>query len=281
MKTALIKFGGEIARETQKLIAALRDVADLSRAAEPWRFVICHGGGPQANALSERLGLKTIKVGGRRVTDEATLQVMKQALAGEVSVDVVAAAVAAGLSAVGISSVSGSLVTAVRRPPKVVSGAGDQPIDFGFVGDIVDVRPDLIEHLWRGGYTPVINSLGIAAPSNDRTQPCAVYNINADTVACALAAALKVDHLFLMTDVCGVLADRHDPNSRFRTLTRSKALAAIEDGTIQGGMIPKVEDALTQLSAGVKRVHIVGAGAGIIAAEAAQPGSLGTVLIED
>jgi acetylglutamate kinase len=137
-RTAVLKFGGEVVADAAALAGVLADVAAL--VASGWRLVLCHGGGPQANALQERLGLVPQKVAGRRITDAATLQVMKCVLAGELSVDVAAAGAAAGLSAVGLSGVSAGLVTARRRPPLVIASAGPDPIDFGLVGDIVEIR---------------------------------------------------------------------------------------------------------------------------------------------
>ena len=158
--TAVLKFGGEVIADAHALAAVLTDVARLTAAG--WRLAICHGGGPQAGALQERLGLVPHKVGGRRVTDDATLQVMKYVLAGELSVDVVSAALAAGLrGAIGLSGVSAGLVSARRRPPARVSGGGEAPVDFGLVGDVVAINTALLEHLWAGGYTPVINTLGV------------------------------------------------------------------------------------------------------------------------
>lgn len=273
---AVIKFGGEVVLQRAQLAALMADIAEL--VARGWRIVICHGGGPQATALSERLGLRAHKVGGRRVTDAATLQVMKQTLAGEVSVDVCAAAAAAGLAAVGISGTSAGLVTARRRPPKVVAGAGPEPVDFGLVGDVIEIRHGVLDHLLQGGYVPVVSTLGIAARA-PAGEPCEVYNINADTVAAAIAAALQVDHLFLVTDVPGVLRDRDDPSSRIGVLTAAAATAAIADGTIAGGMIPKVEEALANLERGIGRVHILGAQPGGLERAATEPGSFGTVLV--
>ncbi|MBK8264554.1 MAG: acetylglutamate kinase [Nannocystis sp.] len=275
MTVAVLKIGGELVNEPAGLFALLRDAAALVRGG--WKVAICHGGGPQASALQERLGLPTRKVGGRRITDEATLQVMKQALAGEVSVDLVAAAMAAGLPAVGLCGVSAGLVCARRRAPMVVSGGGAEPVDFGLVGEIVEIRTALIEHLWAGGFTPVISSLGIEPATQGPS--CAVYNINADTVASALAAALRAEHLFAFTNVPGVLRDRADPGSRIPRLAADEARAAIADGVIAGGMIPKVEEALALLGLGIGAVHILGVSEGALAAEARAPGSRGTVLV--
>jgi len=278
MKTAVLKFGGEVVADSATLIAVLRDVQAL--VAEGWRFVLVHGGGPQASQHQTRLGLTTLKVAGRRVTDAGTLQVMKQVLAGEVSVDVVAAARTAKLRAVGISGVSDGLVSARRRPPIEVSGE-DEPVDFGLVGEIVEVRSDVVTHLWDGGWTPVVNSLGVAPASDTNDSPCAVYNINADTVASTLAAHLRVDHLFLMTGVPGVLRNKNDVRTRIARLTRREAKEAVDAGIIVDGMIPKVQEAFSRLEQGISAVHILGARPGDLAGEARNPGSRGTALVAE
>ena len=274
--TAVVKFGGEVVADCDRLLAVLEDVKALRKRG--WQIVICHGGGPQANALQQRLGLNPVKVGGRRVTDEATLQIMKYVLAGQVNVDVTAAAHGVGLNAVGISGVSSGLVTAKKRPPRRVSGGGDAPVDFGLVGDIVEIRADLLHCLCQSGYTPVVNTLGISKRDETRSKASEVYNINADTVASEIASALHADHLFLMTDVVGVLRDRNDPKSRIEKLNAEEARTAIASGMIVGGMIPKIEEALHNLGCGVGAVHICAADPGCLAAEADAPGSRGTVL---
>ena len=274
---AVLKFGGEVVADTARLAAVTAEVAGLTRAG--WRFLICHGGNPQANALTARLKLEKKQVGGRRITDAATLQVMKQILAGETSVDVVAAATASGLNAVGISGVSARTVVAVRRPPKVFSGAGPDPVDFGFVGEITRIDPGLIRHLWAGGYTPVLNTLAIDEHPDPETGTCQVYNINADTVSAAIAAEIGADHLFLMTAVPGVLRDRDDPDSRIARLTETQARQAITDQVVVGGMIPKIEEALRNLARGIGAIHILGAQPGALQGEAEHPGSKGTVLV--
>jgi acetylglutamate kinase len=277
--TAVLKFGGDVVADTDKLVAVVAEVAELTKAG--WRFLLCHGGNPQANDLTQRLQLEKKQIGGRRITDAATLQVMKQVLAGECNVDVVAAAAATGMRVVGISGVSAFTVTAIRRPPKVFSGCGPDPVDFGFVGEITKIHPELIQHLWAGGYTPVLNTLAVSDASDSEGGVCQVYNINADTVSSAIAAEIKADHLFLMTGVPGVLRDKDDPSSRIGRLTDSEARAAITDEVIVGGMIPKIEEALKNLALGVGAVHILGAQAGALRGAAEQPGSRGTVLLED
>ncbi len=273
----VIKFGGEVVARQAELLALCSDVTALVDAGHA--VVLCHGGGPQASALQQRLGVETIKVGGRRVTDAATLQIMKCVLAGEVSVDVCAAARAAGVRAVGLSGVSAGLVRAHRRPPKRVAGGGDAPVDFGLVGDIDAIDTAVLETLWRGGFVPVVSSLGVADGARPG-EPCEVYNINADTVAAALAAAVRADHLILVTDVPGVLRDRDDRASVIPRLSRREAQDAIASGVIQGGMIPKVEEALDNLARGIGAVHILGAEPGALAQAVAAPGRRGTVLVE-
>lgn len=273
---AVLKFGGDVVAEKARLNAVVTEVSQL--VAEGWRFILCHGCNPQANSLSERLRLERKQIGGRRITDAATLQVMKQALAGEANVDVVAAASAAGLQAVGISGISAGTVTAIRRPPMVFSGCGDEPIDFGFVGEITAIRTGLIEHLLAGGYTPVMNTLGITEIGEGDYNICQVLNINADTVSSALAATFRADHLFLMTGVPGVLRNKDDPSSRIPHLNESAARQAIANKVIVGGMIPKIEEALKQLKAGIGAVHILGNAAGALLHEARAPGASGTVL---
>lgn len=271
---AVVKLGGEVVANKQALRGVLIDVRELLQAG--WSFVVVHGGGPQAGALQERLGLRPLKVAGQRVTDEATLRVMKQAVAGEVNVDLVAAALGAGIDAVGLSGVGGHLVEARRRPVAATPTAGGEVVDYGLVGDVEAVRGELIEALWAAGVTPVMSPLGV--DSSIRPTP-AVYNINADTVASCVAASLQADHLFLVTSTPGVLRDRRDPMTRIPRLSAEQARRAVDDGTIAGGMIPKVLDALKRLDEGIGAVHILSPVAGALREEALEPGRRGTVLL--
>lgn len=269
VKSAVLKFGGEVVADPVALAEVLADVARLVDAG--WRFVICHGGGPQATALGQALGLEAVKVAGQRVTDAATLEVVSQAIAGQASTTVVAAALEAGVRAVGVSA---GVVQATRRPPVEVEG---RTVDYGFVGDITAIDTELLRGLWALGRTPVVNP--VAVWTGEATGPArGRLNVNGDTVAAAIAVELGVDHLFAMTAVGGVLRDRHDPSTRIAVLDEPKAREAIAAGVIAGGMIPKVEEALVALSRGVGAVHILGAKAGLLLAEAEQPGRVGTAL---
>jgi acetylglutamate kinase len=268
----VVKVGGELAADRPRLarsvgsaIHAFRDVGI--------RVAVVHGGGPQATELSKRLGLEPTLRGGRRVTDGATLEVMKMTLAGQVSVDVAAALRMAGVPALCTTGVSAGLVDAVRRDPKVIIGAGPEPVDLGLVGDIVAVDTAALERLSDAGFVPVLGSLGGDADGN-------VYNINADTVATRLAARLRAAKLFLVSNVPGVLRDKDDPSTRMPRLTPAEARAQMESGIIAGGMIPKVEESLAMLEEGIEAIHIVGIEpASTLVDEALQPGSRGTAFV--
>jgi acetylglutamate kinase len=268
----VVKVGGELAMD-RALLAASVGVAVRAFLDAGVRVAVVHGGGPQASELSKRLGLEPKLVGGRRITDEATLQVMKMTLAGQVSVDVAAAFRLASVPALCTTGVSAGLVDAVRRPPKPITGAGPAPVDMGLVGDVVGVDTELFERLAKAGVVPVLGSLGGDASGN-------VFNINADTVATRVAAALKAAKLFLVSNVPGVLRDKHDASTRMPRLTRAEAVRAIADGTIVGGMIPKVEESLAMLEQGIEAIHIVGVQpASALLEEAREPGSLGTAFV--
>ena len=265
-ETLVIKIGGEVIGSGEAASLA-QDIRQLDV-----RVAIVHGGGPQATALQKQLGLETKQVAGRRVTDAATLDVMKYVLAGKLNVDLVSILGAAGVNAVGLHGASAQVVRAVRRPPKVYE-AGGEAVDMGFVGDVTGFNLALLETLWSAGYVPVIACLGADAEGG-------VYNINADMVGNQLAAALKADRLFLVTSAPGVLKDIKDPSSRLPRLTRADARAAIADGTVSGGMIPKLEEAMAVVDQGVGAIHILGKLApGDLVRAVCEPGSVGTTLV--
>ncbi|MDX2092966.1 MAG: acetylglutamate kinase, partial [Kofleriaceae bacterium] len=215
--TLVIKLGGEVIGSGEAALLA-KDLAVLVTSGT--RVAIVHGGGPQATALQKQLGLETKQVAGRRVTDAATLDVMKMVLAGKLNVDLCAILCAAGLPAVGLHGASAQTVRAVRRPPKVYPNAGPDPVDMGFVGDVTGFNLPLLETLWAGGYLPVIACLGADGDGG-------VYNINADMVGNQLAAALTDPRLRLVTSPRGVPRDLNEPTSRLARLTFAAAHAAI------------------------------------------------------
>jgi acetylglutamate kinase len=265
--TIVIKIGGEVVASGEASLLA-RDLRELGG-----RIAMVHGGGPQATDLQKKLGIETRQVAGRRVTDAATLDVMKMAVAGKLNVDLCATLAAAGVPAVGLHGASGLVVRAVRRPPTVYQGAGPDPVDMGFVGDVTGFNLGLLEALWTAGYVPVIACLGADADGG-------VYNINADMVGNQLAAALRADRLFLVTSTPGVLRDVNDPSSRLQRLTGAEARSAIASGVVTGGMIPKLEEAMAVVDQGVGAIHILGKLApGDIVRAVREPGSVGTTLV--
>lgn len=266
----VVKIGGEVVGSGEAALLA----ADLRTLVEgDARIAIVHGGGPQATALQKQLGLETRQVAGRRVTDAATLDVMKMVVAGKLNVDLCATLTAAGVKAVGLHGASGLVVRAKRRPPKVYQGGGPDPVDLGFVGDVISFNIPLLETLWTAGYLPVIACLGADAEGG-------VYNINADMVGNQLAAAINAERLFLVTSTPGVLRDVNDPSSRLTQLTRAEARKAIETGIVTGGMIPKLEEAMAVVDQGVGAIHILGKlGAGDLVRAIREPGSVGTTLV--
>jgi acetylglutamate kinase len=212
-------------------------------------------------------------VAGRRYTDEATLEVMKMSLAGQVSVDVASAFRLAGVPALCTTGMSAGLIDAKRRPPKVMSGAGPDPVDLGLVGDVTGVNTEAFQRIADAGFVPVLGSLSGDAQGN-------VFNINADTVATRVAAKLGAAKLFLVSNVPGVLANKDDPSTRLPTLTPAEARAKIASGVIQGGMIPKVEESLEMLQEGIEAIHIVGISPDdAVLREAEKAGSQGTAFL--
>lgn len=268
----VVKVGGELAADPDRLAASV-GAAVRAFLSAGIKVAVIHGGGPQANALSARLGLVATQVGGRRVTDAATLEVMKMTLAGQVSVDMASAFRRARVPALCTTGVSAGLIGATRRPPRIISGGGPLPLDLGLVGDVTEVNVALFEALAGAGVVPVLASLA----GDDAG---AVFNINADTVATRVAAQLSAAKLFLVSNVPGVLADRNDPATRLPRLTADEARAQIAAGVIQGGMIPKVEESLAMLEQGIEAIHIVGIEpAGAILEEAERAGSRGTAFV--
>ena len=268
----VVKVGGELAADRTRLAGSVGGAVGEFLAAGI-RVCVVHGGGPQATELGRRLGLEPTIVGGRRVTDPDTLQVMKMTVAGQVSVDVAAAMRLAEVPALCTTGVSAGLIDSVRRPPQVVTGAGPDPVDLGLVGDIVAVDTAALERIASVGFVPVLGCLGGDGGGN-------VFNINADTVATRVAAKLRAAKLFLVSNVPGVLRDKNDPSSRMPKLSAAEAREQMASGVIAGGMIPKVEESLAMLDEGIEAIHIVGIDPpSSILDEAREPGSRGTAFV--
>ena len=270
MMTIVLKLGGELV-QSPDLTAIAKDLRVLVDGFH--RVAIVHGGGPQATALQKTLGLETRMVAGRRYTDARTLEVMKYVVAGQLNVDLCARLLAAGVMPVGLHGASGHIIQATRRPPRVMQGAGPDPVDLGLVGDVVGFNLPLLGDLFERRYVPVLACLGCDAAGQ-------ALNINGDTVASQLAGALRADALVLVTSTPGVLRNVADPSSRIPRITRAEFEALVADGTISGGMIPKLEESFDVLRGGARSVVILGRlGEGDLLKAVTSPGSAGTVLV--
>jgi acetylglutamate kinase len=250
-KTFVLKVGGAAlgadaaARQVVEQVHVLHQVGI--------RVVMVHGGGPQSSALSRALGAEPRFVGGRRVTDDAALEVAALVLNGAVNTRLLAACRAVGLPAAGVSGVTAGLITARRRPPVASPEGPDRGmVDYGHVGDIVAVDPAVLETLLAAGMVPVVSPLSADAGG-------ALLNVNADTAAAALAVALRAEKLLLLTGAPGILERLDDPGSVV-SLTDLAGLARLrERGCLAGGMLPKASSIEAALRGGVRRVHVVGA----------------------
>lgn len=250
-KTFVIKFGGEVVRDPQRIDTLAEEISLLHELNI--RLVIIHGGGPQATELAERLGIVSEKIEGRRITDDRMLEVAKMVFAGTISTDILSALRRHGTPAVGLSGVDGNLIDAVKRPPKtfVDEATGEsRQVDFQNVGDIRSVEPQILRVLLENRFVPVVASLGA-------DQGGKVLNINADTIAAEIAGSLPAEKLFLFSNVNGVLRDVNDSTSRYSYLTVDDAEEKIRSRGISGGMIPKLNAAILAVRKGVKRAHII------------------------
>jgi len=247
---AVIKVGGDVLLDEQEREGLAKNVEELHRLG--WNIIILHGGGPQVNKLQSQCGLKSHKISGRRITSKEDLIVVKQAIAGEVNVNLVALLCAEGLPAFGCHGASGSLIKATKRPPIKVSGHNEQLIDFGEVGDVTEINVALLQQLLAIDIIPVIATLGIDELGN-------IYNINADTTVIQIAIAMRADLLLLITQIGGIYRDINDPNSLITDITPDQAQILIQQKVIKDGMIPKVEEAIICLNEGVKSIAITAA----------------------
>jgi acetylglutamate kinase len=245
----VVKLGGDVVGEPEVLDQVAAQLALLSSLSI--RLVVVHGGGPQASALSRRLGMEPRMVAGRRVTDGA-LEVAKMVYAGQLNVDLLAALREHRVQAVGLSGVDADLITAHRRPPvQVVDDAGTTArVDYGHVGDIDRVDPRVLVTLMEARFVPVVASL---AGGEDGE----VFNVNADTVAESLAVALRAQKLIFLTGAPGVLRDRNDPSTLVTFADPDDLAGLMASGVLAGGMRPKVEACIRAATGGVERTHII------------------------
>jgi acetylglutamate kinase len=237
-RTVVVKYGGAAMKDGSLKEGVIRDLVFMSCVGI--RPVLVHGGGPEINSWLEKIGIEPQFKDGLRVTDAATMDVVEMVLVGRVNKEIVSLINQAGAKAVGLCGKDGNLITA--RP--------DGREEIGFVGEVSNVNVDILNTLVKSGYIPVVSS--VAADENGQA-----YNINADTVAGEIAAALGAEKLILMTDTPGLMRDFKDPTTLIRQLDIQGARALIDDGTVSGGMIPKLSCCIRSLAQGVKAAHII------------------------
>jgi acetylglutamate kinase len=243
-KTVVVKYGGNAMTDEALKQGFAHDVVLLKLVGI--NLVVVHGGGPQIEELLGRVGKKGEFVQGMRVTDAETMDIVEMVLAGKVNKEIVELINHAGGKAVGLTGQDGGLIRA-RKLMLSAQDAPDQMVDIGQVGEIEQVDPDIVHSLLRSGFIPVIAPIGSGAQGE-------TYNINADLVAGKLAEILKAEKLVLMTNTPGVL----DKNGRLITgLTAREIDALFADGTLSGGMLPKISSALDAARGGVQSVHII------------------------
>ena len=243
-KTTVIKIGGALVALDEALDDMWKAVARMLHGR---RVVVVHGGGPAATDVARRLGYEPRMVHGRRVTGDADLRVVQWTMRGELNSRIVARARRAGVQAVGLSGADGALLTVQRRPPWIVDG---EQVDFGWVGEVRHVDVRILDLLSSAGYVPVIAPLGVDESGQ-------LFNVNADTVSCALASALAADEYLLLTESGGVRRAAGDAASHVSVCSRALYEQGIDDGWIQGGMRVKLKVAFDALDAGVDRVRIL------------------------
>jgi acetylglutamate kinase len=237
-RTVVVKYGGAAMKDDSLKESVINDIVFMSYVG--LRPIVVHGGGPEINSWLTKLNIEPQFKNGLRVTDAPTMDVVEMVLVGRVNKDLVSRITVAGGTAVGLCGKDGNLIRA--RPQ------GDEAI--GFVGEVSGINTHIVETLVQNGYIPVISS--VAADEDGQA-----YNINADTVAGELAAALGAEKLILLTDTAGILRDYHDPSTLIQKVDITGARNLISDGIVSGGMIPKVTCCVRSLAQGVRAAHII------------------------
>ena len=247
----VVKLSGKITEDQEQLNSLAEEITLCQQVGI--HLAVVHGGGKQLTTVAERLGITQRIVNGRRVTDTETLEVAKMVFAGQINLDIVSALRGFGCETVGLSGVDGNIIHARRREIQKVLNqeTGEvETIDFGHVGDIVEINVRLLSLLLENGYVPVISSLGADEQGN-------IYNINADTIAAEIAVHLQAEKLILLTDVDGILLDRDDPSSRVSRLTVKEADRLVKDRVVSSGMLPKIAAIAHLIRRGVRSAHII------------------------
>ncbi len=241
-KTIVVKYGGNAMLNEELKAAVMDDIVLLSTIGI--NTVLVHGGGPEINAMLEKMGKEAKFINGLRYTDAETMEVVQMVLTGKLNKDIVGLLLQAGGRAVGVSGVDSGLLRA-----KKIDKDG---VDLGFVGEVTEVHPELLLSLLSQSYIPVVSTVALGE-NGDMNR----YNINADTAAAKIAVALKAEKFVQLTNVPGVLRNVEDPTSLIKQIDHVAIPSMIATGIISSGMIPKIECCLEALKGGVPRTHII------------------------
>jgi len=241
-KVVVIKYGGNAMISTELFDAVIEDMILLQLVGI--HAVLVHGGGPEINEMLDRLGMESRFVNGLRHTDKETMNIVQGILCGKVNKDLVSTIVRKGGSAIGLCGLDSKLFEA----KKMDKGDGE---DYGYVGDIVKVNPDIVQQAIKEGHIPVIAT--VAYGIDDET----AYNVNADTAAAGLAIALKAEKLILLTNTRGVLREKDEEKTLIKIIRSNELEELITNNIVAGGMIPKVECCADAITGGVRRTHIL------------------------
>lgn len=236
-KTLVIKYGGNAMVNDELKLAVMNDLVTLTLLGV--RVVLVHGGGPEITDMLKKIGKESVFVDGLRVTDRETADTVQMVLAGKVNKSLVARIENKGGNAIGLSGMDGRMIEAKVKDARL-----------GFVGEITKVNVAPILDVIDKGYIPVVSTVGCDREGN-------VYNINADTAAAKIAGELRAESLISVTDIAGILRDRNDPATLIPVIRTADAPGLIANGTISGGMIPKVECCINAIRWGVNRVFII------------------------
>ena len=248
-KTIVIKIGGSVLGNEEMLDSLLRDVVLLNLFG--MKVVLVHGGGPEISEEMKKLNIKPKFIEGLRVTDEKTIEIIHEQLAGKINKQIVLGINQHGGKAFGVSGLDGNLIRARKLIYKTTTSKGKEiEVDLGFVGEVERVDPTILTNLIKSGCIPVVAPIGVDSEGHS-------LNINADTAAAEIAIAMKAKKLILLTDVSGVLRDPSNESTLISSLTAEEAQKLIQEGVIKKGMIPKVEACLRAIQGGVEKAHIL------------------------
>jgi acetylglutamate kinase len=250
-KKIMIKYGGHAMIDSEAMSSTARDTVLLKYVG--MKPMVVHGGGPEISRSMNKLGKEPKFIGGLRITDQETMDIVKMVLVGKINTDIVSQVCLHGGKGVGISGKDNHLIKARRRAPQIIvdnTTGEEKTIDLGLVGEIDNVNPEIVDMLTSNEYIPIISPIGVDDSSN-------TLNLNADTVAGDIAAEVDSEKLIILTDVPGILEDPKDPETLIKKVNIDEIKELIDKGIVTDGMIPKVETCINAIENGVKSTHII------------------------